>query len=1142
MNERISKLVGLLQDTAPLFFPESGFGEQNLADVIMSYETPSERALDFIASLPGSGSSDVQLDVDVPHDVFYSMHKQKITKTDDDVYAKFMDRKEKETVLAQSIGFRAEGQKKMYLEKRKVCADVSGDILGTCQMELFDADTARQMALLPVLVKPIVAKRPKVARNITEFISEHSTCLNTATVLESIGTPDEMESTVSRVEGVLKGLLVEDAKKQLHVFQSLVSSNYFSTADLVHLCNYAFDLLQPNPELLLHVYFALLDKMDKIETPVTFSSALSLVESCLFNNINFHFVFKVFRKMHPPRVLNLLELVLKKIYEIDISIKLMAFDILLKEKSSAVLFEELVSTYVHLDTRKTTDGMEFRHFVIARCFSACIIQRQDNKRNSTGGDVDPNKENEIAHHFIEENYIRCTNVAFVSFDDAHMRETVTSCLTKLKTCGLARTLVVAFIVFNINKLRATKKHPHMFLVLVFGRFLNLSCDRDERMCETVEEEVFYRGVLKLHSTRESLIYVARAVFMFLLKTLKRSKSFMKSAPSTVLAARTGRKGSVTGNEKKSDELADKGGEKMSHCIGKIIKTLAKVDVKYINLTSKERIAVVEILKSHFPFQSPFVKELIISFLDRMKYPNIFGLLLELSKNANTNIKKKAFERLLRFASDEAKAPDVIKVYFSLLKEKQYQKIRFDARILAEMFYFEEEKEIARYFDLGDTRVDTLEKAVLVKHYSKYKPEEVNLEAVTDVLDDVEMVKVKRNAEYVNTVLKIVLNILGGGKSSIERSYVSRTLRKKLELFCNTFVFYDVYVVHCAKILRLLGYSCLQGSSEYYTLINTCLGNKADVKSDSIYGKKALLAHLEYFPDESAKYKRQLVEIFGCEEVLPDLLKLLLKHLRTLDVKAKTEASKQSLQRGSTTSEFYFNFISTNQQCIFAAIGIRLLRTQVLVYRLLIEATIYGAILPQLSAPCILRLIYRCKTLSADRVVTFCMKEIIGTLQETLDFVLSERNTALLGEADGERPALEANDGSARLLFVDIFSSIAPEKERLAFVEKLSQLLSPQNVVYVARSLLKMDLSSREQKVVSTSLRELAQSVPLSDATDTMNLKNILLVFVLSQYRSSLKAKCRVDTVRIERMLEKEEFDNEEKQFIQKLSDDIQLFK
>lgn len=1173
MEDKALELKKLLLETVQFFFPENGFGDESLAEVIASYIYPSERALEFIEHFGQAGRGELRLDFEVPEDSFYMAHRAEITRIDDLVYANFMDRKSKEMLLASSsIGFRGTGGN-MHAKSVEEDVQLDKDTLETCQLRVFNVNVS-QKSPNPVFLRPVLTKRPMLTQDITEFISEYGTCLNTDSEPTKMELGAKQVNAVVLIRETLLGLRDAcDDKKTLQAVLSAAGRCYLSDEDLASICDHVFDIMGSNTDLMLQIYFKFLEKMDKPVIPSTFPSILNLVETYLFNSTNLHFIFKVFRKINAQRITDILELVLKKVYEIDIEIKLVAFDILLKKKNRTALFEDLLSCYEHLDSRKV-DGMEFSHFIIIKGFSSCIALTNDSGRKNSNGciesvsDTGVDKAKERVGYvsksvFSEENYIRCTNIIFDIPDNTVLKEIALSCLKKLKTCGLSRTFVICFAVFNINKYRATKKYPHSFLLTVFSKFLDLSPTFSEGIFETLDEELVYKGILKLNNTRDSLVYVSRAIFMFLLKTLKRCKGGSKGRTGQkrrrLISRETPSQGNFPDHPGKSKSKCGRdASSKTSYTIGKMIKTLTKVEIRYINLTEKEKTATIQILKTHFSYQSSFIKEIIIAFLDKMNYQNVFFLLLELSKDASLSIRKKVFERLLKFRNDKEKVFDVVRVYFSLLKEDSIHNVSFGTQSLAEVFYFEEEKHIARHFHLSDIEVDSIQKAVLVKHYSLYKPEDVCLETVVRVLEDIEMVKIKKNSEYVNTILKIVLHVLTKRKERPGRSYIERSVRKKIEHFCNSFIFYDVYVVQCGKILKSLKYTALNGSGDYYTLINASLGRDVEIRVDSLYGKKALLAYLDYHPERSFDWKACLLDFLKCKEVQPELLKLLLKNLNPLERKERRASNEPNLgvSRKSTVAEFYFNFISLNQLTLFdIADSAASPKIQMLVYKLLMESTCAGAILPQLSIPYILKIMYRCRSLCVDKVVAMYPKYVVSTFSETLsaifeaaqnlkcenDEIQNERKSSHESSCSNDLQVPIQHDRDERPIITDIFSSFRNEKDRLLFVEKLGMLLDARNALYITRSLISISLNNKELKMFNFYLKDAIQSVDMRETSNETNLKNVLVVFALGHYRLMLKTRTSIDISRVECLLSKASYTQEEKLFIQGLKNSIQLF-
>ncbi|KAL0263995.1 UNVERIFIED_CONTAM: hypothetical protein PYX00_011024 [Menopon gallinae] len=931
-----------------------------------------------------------------------------------------------------------------------------------------------------------------------------------------------------------------DTKRALHLLEAVLASTYLSSRDIVGLCDLSFDLLRSDTESLLRVYFLLLERVDKTELPVSFPSVLGLVETHLLGNTSLHHVFRVFRKVHPPRVMNLLELVLKKVCEADIGIKLVALDILLKENSTPAFFEDLVSLYDHVDARKT-EGMEFRHLAIVRCFSSCVVQC----RESGGG-----TERCVATGvFSEDNYIRCANAVFASQESSCLRGVTASCLKRLRTCGSSRTFVIAFIVFHINRLRSTKKCPSAFLLSVFGKFLGLTHSLGERIFETVSEETVYRGVLKLSNTGESLAYVARAIFMFLLRLLKRSRASRRGLGRQRMAGVADAE--CRGEDAQEVERAKAGPcrssaetfKKAAHTVGRIIRTLLKADAEYIGLSTREKVAAVEILKSHFHHQSPSVKELIVAFLDALGYQSTFGLLRSIANDTSTAVRRRVFERLLRFAGDPDKLPDVVGVYFSLLRDGCHCDVSFGTQALARPFYLEEEKEIARHFRLSDTSMDTLERAVLVKHYVKYKPEEASLDAAVCVLDDTEMVKVKKNSEYVNTILKIAASLLARASKGATACAVGRSLRKRLEAFCTQFVFYDVYVAQCARVLRLLGYTSLGGAGDYYTLINACLGNRTEARTNTVHGRKALVAYLDHHPEEILVYRRHVVDLFQDAEVLPDLLKLLLTHIRSRETEDGPKCAPLEVQRSSTTAELYFNFVSTCQECIFEVANTdQPAHVLVLVYRLLSRATHIGAVLSQLSVPRMLRIIHRCRSLSPDRAVMLYTRDIINTLQDTLGFVLGTEAGPREGHGQQQGPELCPVERERRCMLGEIYTSIRSERDRLLLVEKLVSLANPGNVFHISKALVRLDMSAKEARALDTCIRETMQSMLVTESGDSENLHCIAIAYALSLHRRMLRTRrCAAGLEEAERLAEASEYAAHERRFILELGSPAQFF-
>lgn len=1151
MDKRIQRLKRILLDTVPFFFPENGFGDMSLEDVLMAHQTPSVRALDFIeCCIASSGDESPAFGVDAPQDLFYAQHKRRIRQIDDLVYAKFMSKKMKETVFARSsLCFGREGPA-ACVEKiggRHMAAVSAPD---TCGMALHQARTEHGACTSSgAHLMPFSLKRPEAECSAPACADECEEHMLEGTAAKVQEPNMQAGGSICGIKDIVRSMLVGgDTKTSMQLLHAALSSTYLSSKEIVELCDFSFDVLHSDSASLLQVYFLLLDRVDRTELPATLSPMLNLVESHLFGGTNLHHIFRVFRKVHPPKVLNLLELVLKKIYEIDVGIKLVALDILLREKSTPAFFEELVSLYDHLDTRKV-EGMEFRHFAIIKCFSQCIVSGREAAGGSGGSapSAGAGRRDMCAPScvFSEDSYIRCTNTVFAPPENSCLRGLVASCLKRLRTCGLSRTFVVAFTVFNINKLRPTKKCPSAFLLSVFGKFLGMTHGLKERIFETTEEEVVYRGILKLDNTGESLAYVARAVFMFLLRVLKRSKS-VRRGYGALRRPEVQEGGSVpeTRTEASDPSTSACAAPRATHSVGKVIRTLLKADVEYIALAPREKIAAAEILKAHFPHQSPFVRELIVAFLDALGYHNTFSLLKDVAGDTSTAIRKKVFERLLRFAGDPEKLPDIVGVYFALLREKCPCDVKFPTQALARPFYFEEEKEIARYFHLSDTSIDTLEKAVLVKHYAKYRPEEVNPDAVVCVLDDVEMVKVKKNSEYVNTVLKIAANLLAQGGRDAAKCPMGRGLRKRLEAFCSQFVFYDVYVFQCAKVLRLLGYTSLGGSGDYYTLINACLGNRVEAWPSTTYGKKALVAFLDNHPEEIRVLRRQVADLLKDTELLPDVLKLLLVHIHAPETAEGPQRAPLEAQRSSTTAELYFNFVSTHQECIFAiADAEHTTNVLVLAYRLLARATHIGAVLSQLSVPRILRIMYRCESLRPDRVVMLYARDIINTLQDTLGLLLGTEPTQKEGAAHAQHSTGRHSAGTARRCILgEIFSAIRGERERCQFVEKLVLLANTENVFHIARALVRLDLSAKEARALDACMKEAMQSMLLTESAEMANLHNVVVAYVLGGYRNMLRTRKQIANLEeAERLAGTSEYTECEMQFILGLGSPDQIF-
>eukprot|EP00866_Antonospora_locustae_P001801 jgi/Antlo1/1801/1887 len=996
---------------------------------------------------------------------------------------------------------------------------------------------------------PFTLKRLETVCSATACVEEHEEHALESTTAKMLESDMQMEDSLGTIKNILKGMLESsDTKKSMHMLHSVLSSTYLSNKDIVELCDFSFDVLHTDSASLLQVYFLFLDRIDKMELPATLSPVLNLLESHLFSGTNLHHIFRVFRKVHPPKVLNLLELVLKKIYEVDIGIKLVALDILLRESNTPVFFEELVSLYDSLDLRKV-GGMEFRHFAIIKCFSLCIVfgrETAGGSRDSAPSAAACNKGPCVASAvFSEDNYIRCTNIVFTLPENSCIRGLVASCLKKMRICGLSRTFVVAFIVFNINKLRSTKRSPSMFLLSVFGKFLGVAHGLKERIYETVEEKVVYKGILKLNDRVESLAYVARAVFMFLLKVLKRSKGVRRGygiwrRPEV----REGDNVPEVHKEASTKSSSACAVPKITHSVSKIIRTLLKSDVEYIALAPREKAAAAEILKSHFPYQSPFMKELIVSFLDALGCQNTFSLLKDIADDTNITTRKKVFERLFKFASDTKKLPDIVRMYFSLLRDKCHIDVKFSTEALAGPFYFEVEKDIARYFNLSDTSICTLEKAVLVKHYAKYKPEEVSLDTVVCVLDDVEMVRVKKNSEYVNTVLKIAANLLAQGSMDAAKYPVGKGLRKRLETFCSQFIFYDVYVSQCAKILRLLGYKSFSGSGDYYTLINVCLGNRIETRPCTVYGKKALIAFLDNYPEEIRVHRKQVADMFKDTELLPDILKLLLVHIHAPDATEGPQHAHLEVQRSSTATELYFNFVSTHQECIFEiADAEHSTKVLVLAYRLLARATHVGAVLSQLSVPRILKIIYRCDSLRPDRIVALYARDITNTLHETLEFLLGTESIQKEVTVHAQHNSMQQPMGTERRCILgEIFSSIRGEKDRYLFMEKLMLLANTENVFHISKALVRLDLNAKEVKVLDMCMKEAMQSMLLTESAEMQNLHNVVVAYVLGGYRKMLRTRKQISNLEeAERLAGIDKYTDRDMQFILELGSPYQFF-
>ena len=894
---------------------------------------------------------------------------------------------------------------------------------------------------------------------------------------------------------------------------------------------------------------------------------LDVVESLLLRGASLRIVFKVFGKLHPRRVLDILELALRKTYEVGVEEKLLAFDVLADARNKVELFEALVSSYDHLDSRHV-DGMEYRHLVLARAFLLCIVASPNRNVEREGGCASADAPGLGDQHrvadagtcdrgarFSEESYIKCVNAVFAAKDEELARETVFACLKKFKSSGCFRVFVVSFIVFSINKLRASGRGSPPFFLSVFARFLDVFSESGRKLVWTTEESAVYAGVLKSEDVGESLAYVARAVFMFLLKILGKRRAAARRetalrGPKLLRASQRAACGDSTGARGCGDTpLAGRGGacplRSKAQTTARAIRALLKVDMERIGLTGGEKFAAAEILRPHFAHQTPYLRELMVTFFWKMKHQGAYAALLEMARDANTSVRRKVFERLLDFRADRSKLREIVAVYFSLLRRNCVPRTRFDASAVAPPFYLEVEKEIARHFELDNVSVEGVEKAVLVEHYSRYKPLEVSLEAVSGVLDDHEMAKARKNAEYINAILGIVSNIISFCVSRGGGVYMGTDARKRLERFCNTFIFYDVYVNACGRILRALGYTGFNGEGDYYVLVNASLGRKVDPSTGTPCERKALVTYLEHHPEEGCNLRELLDGLFGFDDVLPEYLSLIMRNI-TGDTAGGVPARKKvCVAEKSTVSEFYFSLVSSNHSALFAAIErVRDTELDVSMYRLLLEATSAGAILPQLSLPYILRIIHRCPRIPVERVASLYSDTIVKTMSDVLRLVMAESGTAPPELGPGYRTGQDASSAAPescyrgalaaralvekRRIVSELLAEIRDERERHAFVVKLSSLLTLENMSYVAESLAVCELDQGEIGVLCASLRELAQSVPVgSEATEDASIKGMLVVTIINAHIQMLKTgkapdiRGTVEMLRMQRYTEEE---------------------
>lgn len=1038
--DQIKKFKILIQETVPFIYPQPIQLGVKIEDIIPRHNTPSLRALDYLKYIVSNSiyeppalsgrfdydGSECINSMEIIKDEFYHANSEEIKNIESLVYAKTMQKTSTNT------------KKEVVLRENT-------------EIELVDKDTIDSQ------IKRLRRKNSKedcIPNNIEK--KEPSLGNSPGMVLEN-----------------LEIILLGNSGESILKFKAAVEKTHLEQNFVVKCIN---DLVtrQPTCDLLfMEIYFIFLEKFDiKSEIPY-FGMLLDLLEHKIIGqeikfdlmNLVINNFGRILSKDKNIRVCNILSLLLKSNYCVDINLVIKAFNILLENSNPLELMNDLLTEYPNITDLKATKQISLNDFVIIRCHSHAIINDGI---------------------FVEPNYISITNMLFNSPVSNSIMENI---LGNILRCSNSRVVVISYLVYFINKYKNTKYKLTDFIIKTMCKYLTIIDQIEEEykipeesknisLNETTSEEIIYSAILNMKNTLQSLTFVYKVTISFLLK------------------------------------LLSKGGYS-----SKIIRHFSKL--KFRNLDQAEKCKAVEIIRG---FRYTGKLEYIAVILYNLG-SNAFDLYLKL-----VILNHKYLEALLEFKEDPIYLERIDDVFLRALatctpkyvtsknnrKDKNnnpewLRKISSELiyskeslQQFAKCFKLQQDKSIIRYVSIPQGLLISnlnYETSILLRHITEYDPEgfkDYKVGIVQILVRDQENLKNKSKIGYFKNILKSIYFIY---------EYLNEKLLGRIKEICLKYIFYDCYVIECGLILNRMKYSgrfnriakspvstASESNNDYIDLVEVSLGHKLnpDLGFRTPHSRRALICYLSYNPTDFSNYKTEIQKHISVTEdfsVLRDLLELLLKNVNLYDS--------------------YFQFVSHSQFLLFELFNLEMPEINDLLYELIYTATVNKAILVDMSLKYLIKGILMSEV-KIDLLVFKFYKVLIQKIgiiiSTTIEFIGNRSlNNQNKGLDDHRNKGLDDH----RNILVEIFNYLVENTERNLFISHMNSQLAFTNkvqTIYILNTLMAIDFPF-DYKPILESLKSLTSYIIVTDdCNDIENLRNILFLNFIKEFRLFLKVK------------------------------------
>lgn len=366
----------------------------------------------------------------------------------------------------------------------------------------------------------------------------------------------------------------------------------------------------------------------------------------------------------------------------------------------------------------------------------------------------------------------------------------------------------------------------------------------------------------------------------------------------------------------------------------VAKTLLKINLRKVLTFNRKNI--LKNAKALLRSEQISIFEVGVQILSHLKQSFLF----EKVNAFNDKQKKRIIFEYLKEKDSEM----IYSLFLDLLASENTRDVDFDVKDISKLskaFYNFSMKEVCRYLDLDQFKVEDIYTADLALWYSKYYPDKIEaVHLVSFFLNTNQQFLISKNINFYVKLIGILNNIA---------ECLSYTLKRRLIVVLKDLLFYTPYTKEVGLFFSKIECNKFVISSKRdYFLVVLAACNHPEFKSyflESTWSPtkdRALVYILNHQPSYGINYKWRLIEILKGNDPLTIL--------EFMNFLSEGFSESFSTKFGDEISNFYFSFIDENQNLLFDLMKSDVDCLRVKSCSLVYKATKNKCLLPEKSIP------------------------------------------------------------------------------------------------------------------------------------------------------------------------------------------------